>query len=154
MIPIRYISGDATSPISNGNKIIMHCVNDIGAWGAGFVLAISKKWKQVKTEYLKWTTQENFKLGNVLFVPVEKDIIIANIIGQHGIKNINNISPIRYEALDVGFLKVANKAADTSSTIHCPLIGAGLAGGNWKIIEDLIIKNISNRDIQVIVYLI
>ena len=42
---IIYIKGDATSPISPGNKIITHICNDIGGWGKGFVLALSKKWK-------------------------------------------------------------------------------------------------------------
>jgi hypothetical protein len=40
---IQYIAGDATAPIGDGNKIIAHVCNDIGAWGAGFVLAISKR---------------------------------------------------------------------------------------------------------------
>ena len=42
---IEYLKGDATSPVKEGNKIILHICNDIGGWGKGFVMAISKKWK-------------------------------------------------------------------------------------------------------------
>lgn len=45
---IIYIKGDATSPISPGNKIITHICNDIGGWGKGFVLALSKNGKLPK----------------------------------------------------------------------------------------------------------
>lgn len=42
---ILYIKGDATAPIGSGVKVITHICNDIGGWGKGFVLALSKKWK-------------------------------------------------------------------------------------------------------------
>jgi len=53
---INYVKGDATNPASIGNKIIAHVCNDIGGWGKGFVMAISKRWKVqfVKTEDYLW----------------------------------------------------------------------------------------------------
>ena len=45
---ILYIKGDATAPIGSGVKVITHICNDIGGWGKGFVLALSKKWKMPK----------------------------------------------------------------------------------------------------------
>ena len=60
---IIYIKGDATSPISPGNKIITHICNDIGGWGKGFVLALSKKWKVTEEAYRQWyKSQEEFSL--------------------------------------------------------------------------------------------
>ena len=41
---IRYVVGDARSPDSAGNKVIVHVCNDIGGWGKGFVIALSKRW--------------------------------------------------------------------------------------------------------------
>jgi hypothetical protein len=34
---INFIVGDATTPIGDGLKIIVHVCNDIGGWGRGFV---------------------------------------------------------------------------------------------------------------------
>ena len=57
MSTINYIKGDATCPQGKGNKIICHICNDVGGWGKGFVLAVSKKWKQPEAEYRDWHSQ-------------------------------------------------------------------------------------------------
>lgn len=46
MTEITYLKGDATTPQARGNKIIAHVCNDLGGWGKGFVLAISKRWPE------------------------------------------------------------------------------------------------------------
>lgn len=43
MSQIKIITGDATRPIEDDPKIIVQVCNEIGGWGAGFVLAISKR---------------------------------------------------------------------------------------------------------------
>ena len=45
MNKIIYLKGDATKPEGLGTKIIAHVCNDVGLWGKGFVLAVSKRWK-------------------------------------------------------------------------------------------------------------
>jgi O-acetyl-ADP-ribose deacetylase (regulator of RNase III) len=86
MAKVNYIVGDATNPQTKGNKIIVHVCNDIGGWGKGFVLAISKRWKQPEQQYRAWfKLEDNFSLGQVQFVQVEEDLWVANLIGQHTI---------------------------------------------------------------------
>ena len=105
---INYIKGDATSPVGIDKKLIVHICNDIGGWGKGFVLAISKKWKKPEKEYREWfKSKEKFELGEVQFVNVKSDITIANMIGQHKIKKMNGQIPIRYEAVKSCLEKVA-----------------------------------------------
>jgi len=48
---IHYLIGDATKPDVAGNKIIAHICNDVGGWGKGFVLAISKSWPEPERKY-------------------------------------------------------------------------------------------------------
>lgn len=75
---IKYIKGDATNPRVEGNKIITHICNDMGGWGKGFVMAVSKRWKMPEEEYRRWYKQgENFELGEIQLVQVEKDIGFA-----------------------------------------------------------------------------
>lgn len=150
---MKYIKGDATSPIGEGNKIIVHICNDIGAWGAGFVLALSKKWDAPEKEYREWhKKQTDFELGNVQFVQVEEDLYVANIIGQRDITKKNSIPPIRYEAVEEGLRKVAGKAKEINASIHMPRIGSGLAGGDWNIIESIIVKTLIDNNVSVTVY--
>lgn len=102
MKKIIYLKGDATNPKAEGNKIIAHIYNDLGGWGKGFVLAISKQWKKPENEYRKWFQDaENFNLGEIQMVPVEHNLWGCNMIGQHKtIANSKGIPPIRYEAVE------------------------------------------------------
>ena len=73
-----FLKGDATSPNMEGIKIIAHICNDIGGWGKGFVLALSKRWQQPEKEYRKWFKEGlKFHLGGVQFVQVRVDILVA-----------------------------------------------------------------------------
>ena len=149
---IQYVKGDATRPIGDGRKIIVHCCNDIGAWGAGFVLALSKRWPHVRDNYL---ALESYDLGDVQFVRANQDITVANIIGQRGISDggYRNPKPIRYEAIGQGLRVVyyyATLGPQAGASIHMPRIGCGLAGGVWEEMEPVIASAL--RDLSVTVY--
>lgn len=154
MNKINYIKGDATLPRGEGNKIIVHVCNDIGGWGKGFVMAISKRWKAPEASYRKWyASKEFFHLGEAQFVKVEDDLWVANLIGQHKIrKDENGNPPIRYRAIEMGLYKVAEEAEDLNATVHMPRIGCGLAGGKWEAIEPLIKNTLIKNNIKTIVY--
>lgn len=155
MKDIVYQKGDATSPQASGVKIICHICNDIGGWGKGFVLAISRRWKEPEAAYRAWHasgTGGGFALGEVQFVQVEPSIWVANMIGQHGLKPDNSGPPIRYDAVEVCLFRVATKARELGASVHMPRIGCGLAGGNWVQIEALVKQQLSGADIAVRVY--
>ena len=152
-----HLKGDATRPQGEGNKIIAHIVNTHGGWGTGFVVSISKRWKAPELRYRKWYREgSNFELGNVQFVLVEEDpkLIVANMIAQDGYRKrgskFTNQVFICYESLRECLEKVAIEAKNKNSSIHMPLIGTGLAGGSWDVIEPIIQETM--KDIQVFVY--
>lgn len=139
---IHYIKGDATQPIGYGTKIICHICNDIGAWGAGFVIALSKRWKAPELDYRSLKPKERI-LGSVTFVVVENNvennIVVANMIGQHGVGlDKDGNPPIRYDAVREALKSVNALAVTVNATVHMPRIGCGLAGGRWDEIEKII----------------
>lgn len=156
LIPINYINGDATAPLGDGHKVIVHVCNDLGKWGKGFVLAISKRWKEPESFYKgSFQSSEKPELGDVQLVQVADSITVANIIGQHGVRSPRNKTapaPIRYEAIRKGLSKVSEYAKAHNATIHMPRIGCGLAGGTWEKIEPIIIESVIEQDIKVFVY--
>lgn len=151
---INYIKGDATQPIGEGNKIIIHVCNDIGGWGRGFVLALSSKWKQPEESYRLWAkSKDNFKLGEIQTVQVESDTWVGNMIGQRDTKFAENgTPPVRYDAINKCLQKIGEFALENNSSVHLPRIGCGLAGGQWTEVEPLLIKNLIDRNISVTVY--
>lgn len=155
MKPIVYLIGDATKPQAAGNKIIAHVCNDVGAWGKGFVLALSKLSPAPERAFREWYAERDrndFALGAVQFVSVSPDIKVANMIGQHGIRASRGLPPIRYEAVETALKAVGKKALAENASAHLPRIGCGLAGGEWSKIEPLIEQQICAFDVSVFVY--
>jgi len=138
---INYVNGDATQPIGEGEKVICHVANDLGAWGSGFVIAISKRWKAPEQQYYKFikSLPKNERLGKVQFVVVESDIVVANMIGQHGTgRDENGLPPVRYAAIREALKDINTYCHLNNATVHAPRFGAGLSGGSWEIIEQII----------------
>lgn len=152
---IEYINGDATTPQAKGVKIIAHICNNIGGWGKGFVLAISKRWKEPEKEYRKWhreRAKNNFELGSIQLIQVDEYTFVANMLGQQGIKRGSNGVPIRYEAVEGCLNKLALEAERLNASVHMPRIGCGLAGGKWNRIEPLIKEALLSKKIKTVVY--
>lgn len=76
---IRYVDGDATRPQGKGKKIIAHGCNDIGGWGSGFVVAVSKRFELPEVAYREWHRHglslkgAEFKVGEIQLVHVGLD---------------------------------------------------------------------------------
>lgn len=164
---INYLRGDATLPLGDNPKIITHCCNDAGLWGAGFVLALSERWPFAEEAYRQWftgaaqpeawegrvETSGPFGLGEVQLVLVGPKLWVANLVGQHGVgMGPGNRPPIRYDALQKGLVKVSRHANIHLAEVVMPRMGAGLAGGRWDAIETMIRAELVAKGSAVTVY--
>ena len=151
---IQYLIGDATDPRGDGQKIIAHVCNDIGAWGSGFVVALSQRGAAPERSYRGWhDAGDGFHLGAVQFVPVKEDLAVANMVAQHGIRTSGQAQPpIRYQALEQCLWLVVRRAAETGASVHMPRIGCGLAGGSWAEVEPIIRRCLTDSGVPVYVY--
>ncbi|MEV5936019.1 macro domain-containing protein [Streptomyces sp. NPDC052079] len=155
MSGITYIRGDATAPSVKGVKVIAHVCNDIGGWGKGFVVALSRRWPEPEAAYRAWhrdRASNDFALGAVRLVQVERHVWVANMIGQRGIRTGSKGVPVRYEAIDTALARLADHAIALGASVHMPRIGCGLAGGRWSRVEPLIDERLARRGIPVTVY--
>ena len=146
---IKYIHGDATDPVGNGMKVICHVCNDAGAWGAGFVLAVSKRWPDPERRYRQMPLR---RLGMVDFVPVQDGIIVANMIAQRGLPSRQRPIALSYDALERCLEYVSNAAMFDSVSLHMPRIGCGIAGGSWVKVSEIIKRTCCDRGVAVYVY--
>lgn len=153
--PLRIIKGDATSPQAAGPKVIAHVCNDLGGWGKGFVVAVSRRWPQPERDYREWhrhRADNDFGLGAVRLVQVQADIWVANMIGQHGLQGGSGGPPIRYDAVERCLATLSGEAKRLGASVHMPRIGCGLAGGRWEQIEPLVTAQLCENGIAVTVY--
>lgn len=155
---IKYVKGDLFDHVEgfSGYTIIPHIVNNIGAWGSGFVIPLGKKFPSSKKMYLKhW---ESFKLGQVLMVNCAP-VYIAHMFAQEGISSLStgphaaiNSKPIRYVAL-IKCLEEIRNVVDNSKVpcrIVAPKFGSLRSGGSWAIIEALIEEVWAGLDVTII----
>lgn len=164
---LTYVAGDATELSGKGNKILVHCCNDQGFWGAGFTAALDKKWPHVGSTYRAWVKdcfangeQDTDLLGRVQYVDINRlesrydKLVVANLVGQHHVgHDQNGKPPIRYSAIRKGLKEVSNIAWYDCASVVMPKMGAGLAGGDWAIIENIIIEELTGA-IDVTVYVL
>jgi O-acetyl-ADP-ribose deacetylase (regulator of RNase III) len=155
---ITYIKGDATKPKGNGQKYILHICNNKGGWGRGFVLALSRKWKEPEEEYRAWhkahrhSTWGDFTLGNIQVVKVSDGVSVINMIAQRGYGKFVNgvfVPPIDYAALESCLIKVKDFAKNKDVSLHGPKFGSGLAAGNWNAIESIIDSVFDKQEIKI-----
>lgn len=153
-VAITYCIGDATCPSGNGQKVIVHICNDLGKWGKGFVLALSRRWQEPESIYRQaFNAIPAPVLGDVQFVRVDSEITVANLIGQHGIaRGRQGAVPVRYPAIQQGLKVIAQYACAHNATIHMPRIGCGLAGGSWDKIEPILEETLLTEGLAVFVY--
>jgi O-acetyl-ADP-ribose deacetylase (regulator of RNase III) len=154
---LNFVAGDATAPDTHP-AIIAHVCNDLGAWGRGFVLALSARWRDPEMAYRAWARGAGrpgdpvFRLGATQFVSVSPDLTVANMVGQQGLRTAGGLAPVRYEAIAAALHAVGNQALVSGASVHMPRIGCGLAGGHWDRIEPLIGRALLARDVSVTVY--
>ncbi len=149
-IPITYLVGDATYPIGEGQKILPHVCNTIGGWGAGYVLALSKRWKEPEEFYL--SQRGKWFLGDVHLVRVTEDITVANMVAQRALRSQWNPVPFDAAACERCLEKVAEAALMNKASIHAPRFGSGLSGGRWSTVEHIIERTLCSKDIPVFIY--
>jgi O-acetyl-ADP-ribose deacetylase (regulator of RNase III) len=155
MAIINFIKGDATQPQVKGNKIIAHVCNDLGGWGKGFVLAVSKRWPGPEASYRAWhkdRSKNDFGLGQIQLVQVEPYVWVANLVAQRGMKTGSSGPPIRYDAVRACLKKLAVEAKVLGAGVHMPRIGCGLAGGRWEQVEPIILDELASQGVEVTVY--
>ena len=143
---IVYKQGDV---LESDEKVIAHGCNCSGGFGSGFAKAVATKYPGVRESYLHKFKQRGWKLGDVQLIGVGDGSgrEIANCATQQNYGKAEKGPYISYPAVrDV----IRELVKSYPGGFAMPKIGAGLAGGNWEIIESII--NEESKDTEVRVY--
>jgi O-acetyl-ADP-ribose deacetylase (regulator of RNase III) len=170
---LTYIKGDLFDFLSI-NDLVVHVCNDVGGFGSGFAGALARKYPEVRESFMSWvklgvwktiTMQPNqpaeehfYELGDVQILPVcgdekIKGFYVANMVAQRGLISQANPHPIRYDALREAMTKITQSfTINYVIRIIAPKFGAGLAGGDWNIIEGIINDVWKDLDVVIVEY--
>ena len=129
-------------------SIIVHGCNCKGVMGGGVALAVRSKYPAAYQAYMRThctpidDSRSGLRLGSIIPVEVEPNKWIVNAMTQDDFGT--NKRQVNYEAMYSCFEGVNKFAREILAErsiipeIAFPMIGAGLAGGNWEIIKTII----------------
>ena len=148
------VVGDALAPRGSGPRIIAQIVNDkTPNWGGGVSLSARKRFPAAQEDFRNWAAEspKNLSLGRTRVSDVGEGVHLASMVAQHGYGD----SPkprIRYAALRDCLGHVREFAERSRASVHMPMIGTGLSGGNWSVVSELIDEQLARRGVSVTVY--
>ena len=150
---MQYKKGDLFNHLEeHKNPVIIHVCNDIGRWGKGFVVPLGNYFPGAKKLFSNnYRNGVDSELGNIQIYENDMGTVI-NMIAQTGIYPVDGVPPIRYKHLKRTLEGVAAYCKEKDVEIVMPKIGAGLAGGNWLVIEEYIKEILVKKGIKVTVY--
>jgi O-acetyl-ADP-ribose deacetylase (regulator of RNase III) len=130
--------------ISEG--LIVHGCNLQKAMNSGVAKAIRNKYPKVFTDYVSGINSGK-SLGDICFTKVTGKLYIANSLTQEFYGNSSQTGRcyVSYTALEKVFEKVNIFALENNLPVYFPKIGCGLAGGDWKIVSEIINKALDSR---------
>lgn len=147
---IETIIGDMIAKAKGGSETPVFYVqgcNAQGAMGSGIARIIRNEWEVVFEEYNRVYQEHGLTVGDVVIVEVLPNTYIVNAITQEYFRGAVREDGTRcptdmlfadYDAIGTAFQDLSAAIMTEfggDAEIHFPLIGAGLANGDWSIIE-------------------
>jgi len=145
---MKEVKGDLIALAEQGNfDVIVHGCNCFNTMGAGIAATIRSKYPQVYQVDCETVKGDRSKLGTYTAAVTGKFVII-NAYTQYTYNPRTN--PVDYDAIREVFKKIKKDFA--GKRIGYPLIGAGLAGGDWNKISTIIDEELAGEDHTVVIY--
>lgn len=160
---ISEINGNLITLAKSGRYTeIAHGCNCFCVMGAGIAPQIARAFPEAEAADNLTIRGDKSKMGTfsrgVSKLNSGEDLTIFNLYTQHGTwgRRKGEID-LHYDSLEVAFAKANYIIARqhpkrTTQLMGIPMIGAGLAGGDWGRIEEIINRVTPNIDIELVIY--
>lgn len=141
---IQTIKGDLVRQAAQFN-VIVHGCNCFCTMESGIAPQIKAKWPEAYAVDCKTEKGNKSKLGTISHTNQTKPIIV-NAYTQYKYGRLGRHCD--YNALRSCMKEIRTKFA--GKKIGMPKIGAGLAGGDWNIIQRIIFEELNKEDITIV----
>lgn len=154
---LKVVTGNLIDAAKNGEvNVIAHCCNCMCNMGKGIAPQIKRAFPYAYAADLDTTAGDQSKLGYFSLGEPENssDPLVYNLYGQYRYGYNDKGRQLDYDALYDALIAMANDLLlrDKGLKIGLPMIGAGLAGGNWAIIEVMIEETLVKTGHDVTIY--
>lgn len=150
---LTYKKGCLIAALKNREvESIAHQANCFCTMKSGIAPQIADAWPQVRKVDNLTGKGDKDKLGYFTFANVPEGKVF-NVYGQYHWNRRNAGYGTSYSHLGLGIARVCDFMVDHKiQTLGVPRIGCGLAGGDWRRVEQLIKDAFKNTDIEITVY--
>jgi len=149
---MRTIEGDLINLALRGQfDVIGHGCNCFHKMGAGIAKSVAAQFPEAYEADKATSYGERSKLGTISVASVTRagvELAIVNAYTQFQWKGPGRKAD--YDAIESCFCLIAERF--TKARIGYPMIGAGLAGGDWSIIEPRITSALSGLDHTLVIF--
>lgn len=145
---IKYVKGDL---LSSGLPLLAHGCNMQGVMGSGIALQIKREYPYAYSAYIKGL-RDGRQLGDIIPSFSENNPIIINCLTQKDYGKDGKVY-VSYKAIEDCFNKLFFFCDEWEiPEMGMPKIGAGLGGGDWNRIENILkssMKILNNTKVYV-----
>jgi len=146
---ITYITGDLVRDAEQFD-VIGHCCNCFNTMGSGIAPQIKAKFPEAYAVDNATVKGDKSKLGTITYTENTTPIIV-NIYGQYDYTGRRrNEMDLDYNALRSGLRLMKQKF--TGKRFALPKLGAGLAGGDWTVIERILQEEFAGEYVTIVNY--
>lgn len=143
---MKIIKGDLIQlALANEFDVIIHGCNCFCTMGKGIAKSIKTHFSQAYEADLQTEKGEKSKLGTISFAEImvnDKPLIVVNAYTQYNWRGKGK--KVDYDAIQSCFQLI--KQQFSGLRIAYPAIGAGLAGGSWEMISNIICEVLENEN--------
>lgn len=144
---MKEIEGDVLTLLEKKRfDVVVHGCNCHHTMGAGIAKQLQSLYPEIGTVDKRTVRGDARKLGHFSFATLSSGQIVVNAYTQLGVSR--RARSVDYAAVRNCLRGVRN--AFGHFKIGMPKIGAGLGGGDWKIIRQIIIEELGDVDVTVV----
>lgn len=146
---MKYVTGNLLDMFDQGKfDIIVHGCNCFCTMRCGIAKQIADRYPEALAADKETMLGDYHKMGNYSFAELEGNKAIINGYTQFAYGKTETYT--NYTAVYSLFKKL--KCIRSDVRIGIPKIGAGLGGGDWKVIEGIIDEAMEGKDVTCVIY--
>lgn len=143
---LKYIKGDLIEDAENYD-VIAHGCNCFHSFGAGIAKTIRLKYPEAHVVDKNTRYGDRDKMGTISVCELP-NVTIVNAYTQFKYTSIK--LDVEYDAVRECMKKI--KERFSGKKIGLPLIGCGLAGGDWDIVSKIIEEELEGEDVTIVLF--
>ena len=146
---LKYVKGDLLQMALDGQfDVIGHGCNCFVNMGKGIAKGIKQKFPEAYRADRQTEKGDKSKLGTITCAE-QHGIIVVNCYSQYGYgRMFGGGPPVDYEAIRNCMKEI--KERFSGKRIGLPLIGCGLAGGDWDIVSEIIATELADENVTIV----